>query len=276
MGGVTVVEGAAQVSRAPSHLEAAGQHAVGAAALLDALLHDGPDPQQPGAHLLLGAPGELVGQHHLADRQPRLAAARQQLRAGRERVAAPGCRPARSAAAPSRPRRARSHRRPSSTRGSRRSDPCGPRAVKRIPLVWKGSRLRRCRTTSSSTSKATACRASRSRRPDSRTACTAGSAALGSTSSGDSPSRPEHHGLDAAVAVAGGTEGAEQLRPDAGHVLEQPVLLQGGREGPGGPHRAHGVRARRADPDGEEVEDAQCHDGSSWYSVQASTIQSAR
>ena len=87
MGGVTTVEGAAQVSRAPPHLEAAGQHAVGAAALLDALLHHGPDPQQPGAHLLLRAPGQLVAQHHLADRQPRLAAARQQLRARRERVA---------------------------------------------------------------------------------------------------------------------------------------------------------------------------------------------
>ena len=49
--------------------------------------------QQPGADLVLGAPRQLVGQHHAADRQARLARQRsQQLRAGRERVRQRRCR----------------------------------------------------------------------------------------------------------------------------------------------------------------------------------------
>ena len=56
--------------------------------------------QQAGAHLLLGAPGQLVRHHHAADRQAGLGAAREQLGAGGERVAAPGCRPGRSGLPP--------------------------------------------------------------------------------------------------------------------------------------------------------------------------------
>jgi hypothetical protein len=69
----------------------------------------------------------------------------------------------------------------------------------------------------------------------------------------------QQHGLGGAMAVAGGTEGAEQLRPNGGGLGEQAVLLQPGGEHPSGTHGADGVRAGRADADGEQVEDADCH-----------------
>ena len=68
-----------------------------------------------------------------------------------------------------------------------------PERGNRMPLVWKGSRLRRCSTTSSSTSKAIGVPPSRSQpsrspaRPAPR-----GCAAAGSTWSGTSPEQPEH------------------------------------------------------------------------------------
>ena len=76
----------ASAGRAPLHLEPAGQHALGAAAVVDALLHHLPQVQQALAHLGLGAPRQLVGHHDAADRQAGLRAAREQLVAGGERV----------------------------------------------------------------------------------------------------------------------------------------------------------------------------------------------
>jgi hypothetical protein len=59
--------------------------------------------------------------------------------------------------------------------------------------------------------------------------------------------------------VAGGAERAEQFGPHPGHVAEQTVVAQPLDEGVGGPHGPDGVRTRRPDADGEEVEDADGH-----------------
>ena len=63
-------------------LEAAGHDAFVAATGFDAILHHLPDMQQARAGLGFRAPGGLVGQHHLADRQVVFGAMRQQLFAG--------------------------------------------------------------------------------------------------------------------------------------------------------------------------------------------------
>ncbi len=69
----------------------------------------------------------------------------------------------------------------------------------------------------------------------------------------------EHDGLDAAVAVAGGAERAEQLGPDTGDVIQPAVLVERGDKHEGCAHRPDRVRARRSYADLEEVEDADRH-----------------
>ena len=70
---------------------------------------------------------------------------------------------------------------------------------------------------------------------------------------------PQHDGLDAAVAVPGRPEGAEQLAADPGDPREQAVVAQTEGERAGGPHGTDGVRAGRADPHLEQVEGADGH-----------------
>ncbi|GAA3436169.1 hypothetical protein GCM10018954_057780 [Kutzneria kofuensis] len=58
-----------EVGGAAADLETAGEGALDGATPLDTLLHDVPDVQQTGANLGLGTPGQLVGQHDIADGQ---------------------------------------------------------------------------------------------------------------------------------------------------------------------------------------------------------------
>lgn len=67
-------------------LEPTRQNALMLAAGFDAVLHHLPDAQQPGAGFCLWAPGLLVGQHYLADRQVVCGAVAKQLFGGGERV----------------------------------------------------------------------------------------------------------------------------------------------------------------------------------------------
>jgi hypothetical protein len=69
----------------------------------------------------------------------------------------------------------------------------------------------------------------------------------------------EQHRLVAAVALAGGAQRSEQLDAQVRAALEQTVGLQAQCEQPRGPHRAHRVRAGRADADLEQVEGADGH-----------------
>jgi hypothetical protein len=75
------------------------------------------------------------------------------------------------------------------------------------------------------------------------------------------PGQPEDDRLDAAVAVPGRAQRAEQLRPDPGHPVLHAVLGERGGEHARGAHRSHRVRARRPDADFEEVEGADGHVG---------------
>ena len=98
--------------------------------------------------------------------------------------------------------------------------------------------------------------AGRSARPAPR-----GSAAPGRPSSGHLAEQTQDHRLDAAVTVAGGTERAEQLGAD-GPARPRAARPPRARSRTScRPHRADRVRAGRSDADGEEVEDAQRHEG---------------
>lgn len=69
----------------------------------------------------------------------------------------------------------------------------------------------------------------------------------------------EHDRLDGAVPVPGGPQRAEHLGPHTRHVRQQPLGPQRGHEGVRGPHRTHGVRARRANADREQVQRTEGH-----------------
>jgi hypothetical protein len=76
---------------------------------------------------------------------------------------------------------------------------------------------------------------------------------------GRGPLQAEHHGEVAAVALARRPEGAEELGADVLDAVEHPLALERLGEAARGAHRAHRVRARRADADLEHVEDAERH-----------------
>jgi len=71
--------------------------------------------------------------------------------------------------------------------------------------------------------------------------------------------QPEHDGRAASVPVPGRAQRPEQLGPDPRDAGQQALLGEAGDEPRRGPHRADGVRAGRADPDREQVEDADRH-----------------
>src|SRR5690606_34237137 len=77
---------AVQARRAPRHVQAAGEGAVGADAARDADLHRVPDRAQAVVDLRFAAPCAFVGEHHPRDRQAAVGAALQQLVAAGERV----------------------------------------------------------------------------------------------------------------------------------------------------------------------------------------------
>jgi hypothetical protein len=70
----------------------------------------------------------------------------------------------------------------------------------------------------------------------------------------------QQHRLVAAVPLAGGAEGAEQLGLHPGHLAEQALVAEPGHEQQGRPHRPDGVGRRGADTDLEQIENADCHD----------------
>ena len=67
---------------------------------------------------------------------------------------------------------------------------------------------------------------------------------------------PEDDGVRRAVADAGGAERAVELHAHARDPGERAALVEQGDEPVRRAHRTDRVRARRADPDGEEIEDA--------------------
>ncbi len=71
------------------------------------------------------------------------------------------------------------------------------------------------------------------------------------------PFEAEQDRVEGAVAAAGRGERAEDVDLEGGHLID-PLADELG-EARGRPHRPHGVGARRADADGEEVEDADRH-----------------
>ena len=70
----------------------------------------------------------------------------------------------------------------------------------------------------------------------------------------------EEHGAVGGMAVAGESERAVELGVYSGHAIEQAALGEAASEAAGGAHGAHGVRARRADADFVEIEEAGRHD----------------
>ncbi|MNZ87403.1 hypothetical protein D3C78_1062590 [compost metagenome] len=85
--GLRVLAELAVQCRCPAFdLEPARQDALVPVAGCDAILHHLPDPQQTRSGFGLGAPGRLVGQHHLAHRQLLRGAMPEQLLGSLERV----------------------------------------------------------------------------------------------------------------------------------------------------------------------------------------------
>ena len=258
---------AAQLPREPRrparHLEAAGEHPLGTAAVVDALLHHLPQVQQALAHLGLGAPRQLVGHHDPADRQPRLRAPLEQLVTGGERV------PHRGVVR---------HDHVLADLVLVEHEPAADRVV--VPLPQ--GRLALGRVGRGPGGEAHAVRVERQRLAavqhdvgvddagdlvGATEAQPAGGSHLLQARVGSARVRglgglalqAQHDRLDRAVAVARGAERAEQLGAHPAHLLEQPVGPQALDEGVRGPHRSHGVRAGGADAHGEEVERADGH-----------------
>jgi hypothetical protein len=72
-------------------------------------------------------------------------------------------------------------------------------------------------------------------------------------------SQTEHDRFDAAVPVPGGAQRTEEFGTHARNLGKQPVGLQGPNEHASSAHRPDGVRTGRADPDLEQVENADGH-----------------
>ena len=164
-----------------------GRTPVASAAARHALLHDRPDvPAAPARTSVLGAPRQLVGQHHAADRQAGRAccarAARRRCWNGYGTGVASGtiARPARP-----RPRPARNRHRPSSRCARGSSAPSASSAAKRIPLVWNVQPLAPVQDDVRRPGRMSiSCPAGKRQRPARGPASTAGPAATGSTVSG--------------------------------------------------------------------------------------------
>ena len=75
------------------------------------------------------------------------------------------------------------------------------------------------------------------------------------------PSPPEQHRAVRVVAVAGEAQGAEQLASHPRHAWQLATAAQPLGEAQRRAHRPHRVAARWADPDVEELEDAQHTEG---------------
>ena len=73
----------------------------------------------------------------------------------------------------------------------------------------------------------------------------------------------QDHGLVRAVAPAGGAEGTEQFGLHPRGRAQLPVALEPVREPLGRPHRADRVGRGRPDANGEQVQDAERHQGTS-------------
>jgi hypothetical protein len=246
---------------APAHLEAAGQHALGAAAACHAVLHHLPDAQQAGVDLGVVAPVALVQAHHAGDRGAQRACQRQQLGAAAERV--------------------RQHR------GVGRDDAlalavggdliaddeaAADRVVgAAVELAAVGVEGQAAHPIGVEGQRAAQHRQIVALDEGHRMAAGQHDAPLGAHRRQQRrhrvdvdrlrimPGQAEQHRLVRAVAAPGGAQRAVQLDAHPRHRLEPALGDQALDEEPCGAHRPHGVRARRPDADLEQVEYADGH-----------------
>ena len=145
--------------------------------------------------------------------------------------------------------------------GERRPDPARrSNAVNRMPLACSGSFSRRWNTSwvSGIERDSGACRAAAAAWwPP--TAATRAAIAIDVDRGRLLALEAEHHRPVAAVALAGEPEAAEQLDLDARGLRELAVAVEPLGEAPRRAHRADRVRARRADPDLEDIEHGDVH-----------------
>jgi hypothetical protein len=239
-------------------LQPARQHAGGVDAALDALLHHRPDVQQPVADLGLAAPGQLVGQHHVADPQPGGTGVDQQVGSAAERVrdrglvldddrvtglvlvedeaSSDGVVVAAIQLAAVDGEREETHAVAVDlqTPAAVQDDVVVNRELDRVQpgqgqLAVSGDRIHP---------------GLRGHRVDHVGLFTL---------------QAQDDGLYTAVAVTGGPERAEQFTSHPGHVVQHAAAMQPVGERNGGTHGADRVRAGRADPNLEHVENADCH-----------------
>jgi DNA-binding GntR family transcriptional regulator len=248
----------AQPGGPPADLEPSGKDAGGPGAAVHALLHHGPDVQQSGADLRLAAPGQLVGQHDVADPQPRLARPGQQLLAGAERIPhrrgvlddgrvagvvlvedEPAAHRVVLASADFLPFRVQ---RPEEHAVAVELQPLPP-VEDDVVVHGEGDEVL-------------------ARQPELAFGTNGSDAGFGRhrvDEVGLLAFEAQHDRLDAAVPVPGRPERPEELAADAGHLRQQRFVAEPGREGAGGPHGSDGVRAGGADTHLEQVEGADGH-----------------
>ena len=75
----------------------------------------------------------------------------------------------------------------------------------------------------------------------------------------------EQHRGERSVSGAGRRQRSEKVDADVGDVVECAQCMHVGDEPGRGPHRPDGMGARRADPDGEEIEHADRHVGTASF-----------
>src|SRR6266545_4460595 len=244
-----------EAGRAPLHLQTPREYAVGVTAVLHALLHHRPDPQQAAAYLRLGAPRGLVGEHQPGDRQARTVGVFQQLSTGFERVPDRGV----VLLDPVRAGRLLVHHEPAADGVVRVLPDRRPGGVERLedhPVGVVRQRLAPVHhqiVVRVESQLVTAQQAEPAVVPDRGDP---GVDAGGVDGLRILALETEQDGLLTAVTVPGGAEGAVPLGGDPGGLGESAVGFQPGGEHPGSAHRAHGVRAGRPDADLEKFENA--------------------
>ncbi len=248
---------AIQARRAATHLEAAGHHAFGTAAGIDAVLHDLPDTQQATAGLCFRPPGGLVGEHQLADGQPMGSAVIEQLGSAAKGVGQCGgvLDDAIAAGGLFVDHESATHR---VVLAATELQAGGVEGAEDQAVGVEGQRpadegqlrpaVERDRVLAEQAQFATLADRRQARRD-----------AVGIHRFGMFALQPEQHGLVAAVALAGSAERAVQLDLDGAGRCQLPVTAQAFGKAQGGAHRSHRVRAGRADTDLEQVEDTEGH-----------------
>ncbi len=239
-------------------LEAAGQDALARHAAGDARLHGAPDAEQAGADLLLRAPGAFVLQHQRGDRQAGVAGEAQQFVAGTEGVLEDGV----------------VEDDPVLADGVLVDDEAAADRVVRLLqeqgalVVVREDRhavgVVRQRFAAVEDQLLVGVEGDLVHAEEVEPAGGADRLdpvvrRLDVDGTGGLALQAEQDGLGGAVAVAGGTEGAEELGAYRDGVGQQALVLQPAREHTGRAHGADRMGAGRADADREQVEDRDGH-----------------